>query len=620
MLKGKEHEQIRVTIKHDSINSDRQYEALSYVWGDHSKNKKPIYVDDKSVLWATENLWTALKHVRRSTEHVVLWVDAISIDQSDNADKRKQLPHMCWIYPQAKRVLCWLGKDDDGTFIEAFNILESWAKAFTSRDLLLQLVAEARENLATGRTGQFEALAALFDRPYWRRAWCLQEVCVDQTKPPRLLCGKQELCWKMLYMGFISLAGTLETYESLHLMGENVGYVLPMLMTCWSPSNKLLMTNLMTQAARREASIAHDMIFSLLGLAERRGVKYPDPDYERTIEETCITYTRAIIAIDQQLDVLGAVAPFREGDTVPSWCIKPGRWAITVANDMQPLARRRRGEHCYVATKDMKPWVQESERSTDPVLKLVGVRLDKITQIFNPRASSLETFDKANTWADVMQLCSEFCSQYFLSDMYRDSDEKIITAFLRTLTCDAFWISAVKESDETSLNRFYIACEARFDKIDDLLRRVKKEQLERYLRMNFSFHVGSREDEIDDAPMANEIRASALGEFVDRRACSELKSTIDSKVRERRFFVTEQGYIGIGPPECAIGDTLCLFPGSTVPFVLRRKRHEEDSKYLFVGDAYVHGVMYGEALKGKLKGNESPKLDESNIWNVFSII
>ena len=44
------------------------------------------------------------------------------------------------------------------------------------------------------------------------------------------------------------------------------------------------------------------------------------------------------------------------------------------------------------------------------------------------------------------------------------------------------------------------------------------------------------------------------------------------------------------------GDVVCVFNDSVSPFVLRRVDDKGgDARYKFVGDAYVHGLMYGEA-------------------------
>ncbi len=54
----------------------------------------------------------------------------------------------------------------------------------------------------------------------------------------------------------------------------------------------------------------------------------------------------------------------------------------------------------------------------------------------------------------------------------------------------------------------------------------------------------------------------------------------------------------IAPLTTQVGDMIYLLPGSDVPFVLR----PEDKNFRLIGQCYVHGVMYGEAInKGPLE-------------------
>ena len=65
----------------------------------------------------------------------------------------------------------------------------------------------------------------------------------------------------------------------------------------------------------------------------------------------------------------------------------------------------------------------------------------------------------------------------------------------------------------------------------------------------------------------------------------------------RRFFPTKSGYFGLGP--AAIGGwqngemLCCVCFGASVPFILQK--HE--NIYRLVGEAYVHGLMDGEAIE-----------------------
>ena len=56
---------------------------------------------------------------------------------------------------------------------------------------------------------------------------------------------------------------------------------------------------------------------------------------------------------------------------------------------------------------------------------------------------------------------------------------------------------------------------------------------------------------------------------------------------------TANGYLAWIPPRVRSGDYICIFAGVPCPFVVR-ERPEGD--HTLVGNAYVHGIMDGEAL------------------------
>lgn len=68
-------------------------------------------------------------------------------------------------------------------------------------------------------------------------------------------------------------------------------------------------------------------------------------------------------------------------------------------------------------------------------------------------------------------------------------------------------------------------------------------------------------------------------------------------------FITERGYIGLGPRYLQPGDALCILFGARVPHVLR-PRTEGQRGYLFVGEAYVHGIMDGEGIRDNSESME----------------
>ena len=68
------------------------------------------------------------------------------------------------------------------------------------------------------------------------------------------------------------------------------------------------------------------------------------------------------------------------------------------------------------------------------------------------------------------------------------------------------------------------------------------------------------------------------------------------RLAERQLFNTAQGRFGFTLKGVREGDLVVVLEGSPTPHVVRRVDDREGSeRYVFVGDAYVHGLMYGEA-------------------------
>lgn len=66
-----------------------------------------------------------------------------------------------------------------------------------------------------------------------------------------------------------------------------------------------------------------------------------------------------------------------------------------------------------------------------------------------------------------------------------------------------------------------------------------------------------------------------------------------AKCHNKSFFVTHRGRMGVGVRGAKKGDIVMIARGSQVPYVVRRVGN---GTFRFVGEAYVHGVMDGEAV------------------------
>jgi hypothetical protein len=68
-----------------------------------------------------------------------------------------------------------------------------------------------------------------------------------------------------------------------------------------------------------------------------------------------------------------------------------------------------------------------------------------------------------------------------------------------------------------------------------------------------------------------------------------------------RFFVSDRGQLGCGPPSVAPGDIVSVLSGYDKPILLRPAYSTDHSIcYHHVGPLYVHGLMEGQALLGSL--------------------
>ncbi|PVI01826.1 hypothetical protein DM02DRAFT_504681, partial [Periconia macrospinosa] len=94
------------------------YNALSYVWGPDDVATNDSIIIDGSPQVIRKNLSNALAVLAKAefraeniecSEPFYLWVDAICINQSDDEEKARVVPHMGLIYADASRVYAWLG-------------------------------------------------------------------------------------------------------------------------------------------------------------------------------------------------------------------------------------------------------------------------------------------------------------------------------------------------------------------------------------------------------------------------------------------------------------------------------------------------------------------------------
>ncbi|KAH8802457.1 heterokaryon incompatibility protein-domain-containing protein [Xylogone sp. PMI_703] len=180
-----------ITIEGDPRTADIcGYSALSYTWGDAVLSEE-ILVDDK-LMHVTKNLESALRHIRSTDCSVVLWVDAVCINQNDIPEKNSQIIHMGTIYKTAPVVTVWLGDGDEASNM-AFEFSRSFADATKigrERNIPIDTLKSAIQPILDNPLCM-DALFATFTRPWFNRVWTVQEMVL--AKHFVFVCGKETL-------------------------------------------------------------------------------------------------------------------------------------------------------------------------------------------------------------------------------------------------------------------------------------------------------------------------------------------------------------------------------------------------------------------------------------------
>lgn len=207
------------------LDNEPEYRALSYFWGDHSSPKDVISCDGED-FEITTNCMLALRHL---TKHfpcpLVVWIDAICIDQNNEDEKRHQIPLMSEIYSRALQVCIWLGPGTPETdtamdflrrgalpfrkFINQHIELPSGETMPTGLGLSLRIALRYYYHDGTWMGNLMDpetekGVVELFQRPWIQRLWTLQEVILANDLV--VLCGDKYVSWATLLMGIDSLA------------------------------------------------------------------------------------------------------------------------------------------------------------------------------------------------------------------------------------------------------------------------------------------------------------------------------------------------------------------------------------------------------------------------------
>lgn len=597
------------------------YTALSYVWGEGRKSGS-IWVTNVSnnggeaSIPITESLNTALLSLRKADKITTLWIDQICINQADNDEKGEQVVMMGSIYSAAKQVLVWLGPAENGSdqLMDAWQEIGQGARDFglesymTPQRYYVMSAMMRNETPTNEATMHFQdllahtvdvfapllkelALKAWFDRPYFSRAWIVQEFCLCADTV--FVCGTKAVAVELVKLAVTLIQIVIGNMPRgdytklqppempLERLRELLDEPTTRLFACRSRHQKhgddelhVLLRRLFVDHDTR-ATEHRDRVFSLLGLAvdaQKLGIQV---DYSSTEGNTgrILTQTaRAMIEKTGRVDTLcySQFPKLPELARLPSWVPD---WRSKLCPSFYTINERSDG-HLFAASGQGS--VVETVQSREGDASILGLRgyiVDTIEKVADCDGWLDHSWDHARYlgfFAQVDILWQESMKKNY--NIFGDTTESCKEeARWRVPIGDIYWTWEGDQHRATSdAAKFHSQLLRELNMFDKITRLATEENGE-----------GLRDTNWDDGSQTEEIKHNYRESM--------------RKMKGKRPFLTTLGYLGMGPVEGQPGDVVIIFCGGRVPFVLRpldQKLGQE--MFSYIGEAYCDGIMDGE--------------------------
>ncbi|KAL9041796.1 MAG: hypothetical protein Q9214_003983 [Letrouitia sp. 1 TL-2023] len=599
---GKEPQPLHAVLELIHVESPPPFEALSYTWGSNIVDT-PLYSENGN-LPIRANLDAALRSLQLPSQARRLWVDAICINQEDIQERTRQVQYMRLIYKRATRVIVWLGLKSHGieeAFALAIQLSEcrrgqsamketdirpddnptrstilssTMDKMITQVNQLSSDIEESHQLmiLCVLKENPYSAdlLRDLLKRPYFSRIWCIQEVLVSSWSVAK--CEDLEID----FMDSIACA------QSLHFTRNSViGQILhfwDFVYSARTRENKLGTVDgsinpllyFLASSRNFDASDPRDKVFTLLGISDE-GLK-PSSALWNTVSRFEMPDRAKYEAIQRTIS-----------RTTPK---------IWWKSDLWPNAPFARGFDNPLHGKAQIP----------DILQLDGFRIDRVCKVTDALLhDTLKPVNIHHIWSQLFNLPYKFRSEV----KYR-SDESLHSAFLLILTagilsvCQHLFVHKGIKSLNKDISQMYeqakmLAC---------AYMKVEIEDSERHeAALDLGDTITSQTTSTRNSSSQRQAKAPST---IDIALSQDWQTGVKAFSHNWRVYLTQNGYLGLGPKMMREGDEICVLYGGCVPFVLR----PQGNHHILVGDTYVHDtdIMWG-------KFADAVNTNRSNIKN-----
>jgi hypothetical protein len=630
------------------------YKALSYTWGTPygpeelarlglSSQTHQTYsiICDWRVLPVTENLYDALAELRSQEVTAFLWIDAICINQKDEDEKSLQVQMMARIYSNAEAVIVWLGKGSPGCD-EAIKLLMAASKTDDPNALINSYTEE-----------QLGLIKTFCSRKWFARTWTLQEailaknvlgLCgstqfnlVQVTKLPCLISTLNRSVGLDKLLPLPAAEGSKYQFECIDMIWQWVFIWREedISENAFSPIRPLsrrlslslhgvnqrkhifaLLDLLVSDMRHREVSDPKDRILAPMAVFLNSVYMFNTQagesmkeliNYRHNVASVYQTYTSTSIWLAESLDVLSQVGgnPSMPPLDLPSWV--PDFRSKPLSSLLEGTsfnASNGLGEFdapsCAIRGKSRDSQT-DHDKNCFFHLKLRGVLLGQVLRIQQSRIISPSMW---LLFRKFVMSSSQYKNQDYLAVISRtlsadtwmrkcpahDSVQEVFVAFVmvgKALELEHY----LSHAEDASLSAFWETQTEFLEFLDDDVLRQKIAKL-RGRESEAPTTVREMIEELCQISAGIASSAYGLPAKWKRNINLGWHFMVDTySATGKLLFATDSGYLGLAPKGSEVGDAVWIVQGGKVPFILRPTGKES---FRFVGEAYVHGRMFGE--------------------------
>lgn len=594
---------IRCKIISKSLDERFDYESISYTWGDSTETRN-IKVDNCR-LEVRANAFEIIRGRAFFLKTRLIWIDAVCINQTDEPEKSGQIQLLRTIYRQASWVIVWLGSAPDAT--EAMGFLSHLYTRMHKYDLSDQ---ELKSILAIGSQSRGSlAFRHLLGLPYWTRVWIIQEIAVASNV--YISYGGESVTWDFfisVIRGFYRegigsvfvITGTDHTpqyLDSLPIQGNDQINIIADIRDRVRSKKPTSFRSLLHSSLKCKAKEPRDKVFAIRGIADEHAQQAIAPkDYELGEKELYILTSRYLLYRNDPFDLLNraGIGYKREISGLPSWVVDwsspPNCNTLWREPDFPSRYRASGSTNPDVRAIANSTFISVTGHITDEIEGLAPEYLDDISlELQALMVKSSVTFQATCKLARLSSSVGAERSQESTeakNKIYLPSGQTLREAFWRTLIGDTYEEGTNAVWPAPGIYSSYFSSFARIHLVPAFI-----------LASESAFLTELRALYPDCTPERPEDLLSRIRE--DDKTSGKFGGACKSCWRGRRLARTTNGYLAMVPPLAQKGDLMAVLLGGQSCFVLRREG--ELGMYKLVGEAYVHGMMDGEALEYNLK-------------------